>query len=139
MSKLTLKVEIPKTDAELQADPDSSEFLKAELPATYEVCDRCRGTGSHVNPNIDGNGITESEMYELGPDFREDYFAGVYDVTCEECKGLRVVLVIDEKSCNPEQQKLLKRHWAHQDELADEARADRQTLYWESGGTMGSR
>lgn len=65
------------------------------LPAVYEVCDRCDGEGTHTNPAIDGNGITASEMDELGEDFREDYLAGVYDVRCEECGGKRVVPVVD--------------------------------------------
>ena len=68
------------------------------VPSKVEVCDRCNGEGKHTNPTIDGNGITASEMDEYchdEPDFRENYFAGVYDITCEECKGLRVVRVID--------------------------------------------
>jgi hypothetical protein len=57
----------------------------------YAVCPRCEGRGSHVNPAVDGNGITAEEMDELGEDFREDYLSGVYDVRCEECGGNRVV------------------------------------------------
>lgn len=57
----------------------------------FAVCPRCEGRGSHVNPAIDGNGITGDEMDELGDDFREDYLSGVYDVACEECHGERVV------------------------------------------------
>lgn len=62
------------------------------IPAKYEVCGTCRGHGSHVNPAIDSHGITQSEMEELGDDFREGYFRGDYDVTCAECEGKRVVL-----------------------------------------------
>lgn len=65
------------------------------VPFKWEVCSRCDGDGHHSNPSIDGNGITESEMDDLGDDFRKNYFAGVYDVTCEECKGNRLVPVID--------------------------------------------
>ena len=57
----------------------------------YEICPHCRGEGSYVNPSIDGNGITESEMAELGDDFWEDYFSGTYDVRCEMCHGNRVI------------------------------------------------
>ena len=57
----------------------------------WNVCPRCRGEGSYVNPAIDGNGITADEMAELGDDFREDYMAGTYDVPCELCHGRRVV------------------------------------------------
>lgn len=73
-----------------------------DLPAVYEDCDRCRGTGSHTNPSIDGNGITASEMYELGPDFQRDYMRGVYDVQCYDCKGRRKVLVVDEARADKE-------------------------------------
>lgn len=75
------------------------------VPARYEVCGRCRGTGTHTNPSIDGNGITSDEMHELGDDFREDYMNGVYDVQCYECKGERVVLILDEDRATPEQLK----------------------------------
>lgn len=68
-----------------------------EIPAKYEVCETCEGKGSHVNPSIDSNGITASEMDELGPDFMEDYVSGVYDVRCNECGGERLVPVVDEE------------------------------------------
>ncbi len=60
------------------------------------VCPRCHGTGKHVNPSIDGNGITGSEMEELGDDFRDDYLNGAYDVVCRECNGRNVVDEVDE-------------------------------------------
>jgi len=62
------------------------------LPAHYEVCWRCRGKGTHDHPAF-SNGFTAEEMHEHGDDFREDYMAGVYDVTCMECRGKRVLLV----------------------------------------------
>lgn len=66
----------------------------------YAVCPRCEGKGSIVNPNVDGHGITASEMDELGPDFFEDYMGGVYDIRCPECEGNRVVPACDEDGCN---------------------------------------
>src|SRR5690242_11130025 len=69
--------------------------IKINLPAVAEVCDRCRGHGKHVNPNVDGHGISPEEFAE-DPDFKEAYFAGRYDVRCEECRGEKVVWVIDE-------------------------------------------
>lgn len=71
-----------------------------ELPAKYELCPRCEGKGQHSNPAIDGHGITQDEMEELGPDFREDYFRGVYDIQCERCEGLRAILVPDEEKAD---------------------------------------
>jgi len=68
------------------------------LPTCWEVCDRCHGEGKHSNPSIDGNGITASEMDEMcyhDEDFAENYFSGVYDVTCHECEGNRVTKVVN--------------------------------------------
>lgn len=100
---------LPGDDA---TDPNSPAFKrdcprcegtgKLELPSRLEVCDRCEGKGTHVNEAIDGNGITASEMDELGPDFLEDYMGGVYDVRCTECKGRNVMPVVDEGRCSEE-------------------------------------
>lgn len=107
------------------------------LPAAYEVCGTCRGKGSHVNRNIDGNGITGSEWAELDdsdPEFRENYFSGVYDVACEECDGLRVIQVIDEDRCSPEQKKVMEDYYRDQAESARWDAEDRATRRAESGG-----
>lgn len=70
------------------------------LPAKYEVCPRCDGRGVHDNPAF-SNGFTSDEMAEEGPEFVEDYMAGVYDVRCSECKGERVVPVPDTDRADP--------------------------------------
>ena len=61
----------------------------------------CRGTGTHVNPSIDGNGL--SQEYADDPEFMEDYLAGAYDVRCSECGGANVLDVVDESRMTPEQ------------------------------------
>lgn len=58
--------------------------VEHELPTKFEVCDGCRGKGTHVNRNIDGNGITAGEWAEWDEDDRETYMSGGYDVTCED-------------------------------------------------------
>ena len=68
------------------------------MSSKYEVCPVCDGEGKTVNPSIDGNGITASEMDEIlhdDPDFTDDYMGGVYDVVCRCCNGQRVVLIED--------------------------------------------
>lgn len=57
----------------------------------WNVCPRCRGEGQYVNPAIDEHGITAEEMTEFGETFRENYLAGLFDVSCELCDGRRVV------------------------------------------------
>ena len=63
------------------------------MPYEYVVCPTCDGEGTHVNPSIDYNGITQDEMYDLGEEFAEAYFNGCYDVPCNECNGIRVVKI----------------------------------------------
>lgn len=72
------------------------------IPAKYEVCGTCDGHGSHVNPSIDSQGLTR-EDFDDDPDFEQDYRAGRYDVPCAECRGRRVVPVVDD-TATPEQQ-----------------------------------
>jgi hypothetical protein len=83
---------------------DDGEELETRFPVKFVVCDRCSGKGKHCNPNIDGNGLTR-EDFERDPDFKEDYFSGVYDVECEECHGQRVVpeIAIEEAQFTAEQ------------------------------------
>jgi hypothetical protein len=66
-----------------------------KLHANWYICNRCEGDGTHSNPAIDGNGITQSEMEELGDDFREDYMSGKYDIECKSCHGSGKTLEID--------------------------------------------
>src|SRR5947209_9969541 len=111
-------------------DADGVEHM---LPSKFEVCGTCEGRGSHVNRNIDGHGITESEWN--GPDWSEEekdtYLSGGYDVTCEECHGARVVEAVDEARCDPA---LLKAYQDHEEQVARWDAEDRHTRYMESGG-----
>lgn len=67
--------------------------FEIDLPAVRVVCPRCEGSGSHVNPSVDGNGLSAEDLDD--DDFRESYMQGHYDVQCEECKGQNVVLRLD--------------------------------------------
>lgn len=108
---------------------DGGEEVEVEaehsLPGKFEVCDRCRGRGHHDHPAFSG-GFTAEDFYEEGPDFVDDYMAGVYDVPCEECGGRRVVLVVDEERSDPETlakyRQMLQDKWeAGADERAERA------------------
>lgn len=106
----TIRLELPM---------DDSSFEEVELPAKWEVCGRCEGAGKHVNPAVDGNGLTQ-EDFDEDPDFKEDYFRGVYDVECEECRGRTTVLVVDEEAMlreRPELKAAWESHlkWARED------------------------
>lgn len=71
-----------------------------ELPAVFEVCDRCDGHGTHLTPSIGEHAYSSEEFAESFDDEeRAEYFkrGGIYDVPCEVCKGARVVPVVDEE------------------------------------------
>lgn len=75
--------------------------VERTVKTTREICYLCNGDGKHVNPSIDSNGITGEEMAELGEDFREEYFSGVYDVVCYACKGRNWTHVVDPDNSDP--------------------------------------
>ena len=57
----------PKFSITVFADGVDGAELELALPAKFEVCHRCQGTGTHTNPSIDGNGITASEIAGMPP------------------------------------------------------------------------
>lgn len=71
-----------------------------EVATHNEVCGVCNGSGTCVNPSIDAGGLSR-EDFEDDPDFEEAYFEGAYDITCPECKGQRVVPVVDADAARP--------------------------------------
>lgn len=126
-----------KTTIELIMYDDDGEEVVHTFPAKNEVCSNCDGYGSYVNPSIDGNGITESEMAEIlheDPDFLDNYMSGMYDIQCECCHGNKVVLAANEDACTPEQLKLLEDWRKREAEIAMEIEADNHTMRMENGG-----
>jgi hypothetical protein len=100
------------------AGPDGETLT---IPAKYEVCDICDGRGKHVNPAIDGHGLSR-EDFDEDPDFAEAYWRGDYDQTCVECHGERVVPVIDRDRCAPAELAAAEAaENAHYDEQAERA------------------
>jgi DnaJ-class molecular chaperone len=99
-------------------DDDTGEEIT--LPTHKEVCGRCRGTGVHDHSAF-ANGISQEDFAE-DPEFRENYFAGHFDVRCEECHGANVVDVVDEDRLTPEQ----RRAWDAHCRAESEARAEQR-------------
>jgi hypothetical protein len=73
--------------------------INETVPVKMEVCPSCGGFGKYVNPNIDRNGLTQ-EDFDDDPDFRENYFDGLYDITCTQCKGEKLIPTIDVNNIN---------------------------------------
>ncbi len=82
------------------------------LPFKFEICSVCSG---HGRSSLYLGAFTRSEMDEAGPDFHDDYMAGHYDRTCDECEGDGKVKVADYSRMTPEQVK------AYQKECEEEA------------------
>jgi len=111
---------------------DCGDDVDHELPARFEVCPRCEGHGTHLNPSIGEHVYSAEEFYESfpEPEDRAEYFkrGGIYDVTCQECRGHRVVPVVDEARLD-EAQKKVHAEWLKQEEdrrkFEAECRAER--------------
>ena len=104
MGKWYTRLDSIKKLAYFEVEDDDGNTVELAVPYTLEVCQRCDGEGRHVNPAIDGNGLTQ-EDFDADPDFREAYFEGRYDVVCEECGGRNVVPEVDKGACRSPKQK----------------------------------
>jgi hypothetical protein len=71
--------------------PRYGYMLEVKLPSMKIVCPYCHGEGTHTNRSIDGNGLTQRDLEFLDSEFSRSYIRGDYDITCESCKGLRVI------------------------------------------------
>jgi hypothetical protein len=103
-------------------DADGNEVEEeVKIPAKFEVCDTCRGKGTHVHPDIDGHGISEEEWNgpDWGPEEQEAYMSGRYDVICRECKGERVTKVVDWDRLKDTNPKLAEDYGDYLDDEAD--------------------
>lgn len=103
------------------------EYQEKEVAARAEVCYRCEGKGSHVNPSIDGNGLSSEDLAD--DDFRESYFRGDYDVRCEVCKGENVIWVADVDRLSKEDREAYERNQEEVNRSNAEAAAEER--YWQ--------
>lgn len=106
---------------------DAGDEQVIDLPATYVVCRRCEGEGTHVNEAVDGHGITAEEWErDWDDESREAYFAGRYDVACTVCNGKRVTLEVDFDALKRQDPALAERYEQH---LREEAEYRAQRAY----------
>jgi hypothetical protein len=103
-------------------DEDTSE-REVVIPTKWVLCDLCEGTGTHVNPAIDCNGLTAEDFYD-DPDFAEDYRNGVYDVTCNRCCGRTTIRVPDYDSMTERDREALRQHQEAEAEMRAERLAE---------------
>ncbi|MBV1929318.1 MAG: hypothetical protein KUG81_07395 [Gammaproteobacteria bacterium] len=86
----------------IDEDPVTGEYIDdqevtLDLPASFEVCGCCRGTGTTYLGwhSSEQPAFTQEDFDYEGPDFMEDYMTGRYDKTCPECNGRTTTLEID--------------------------------------------
>jgi len=109
---------------------DDDDGIERELPTRWELCDVCDGKGTHVNPNIDRQGLTADDFHD-DPDFFDNYRRGDYDIPCNRCGGRRVVAVVDEDATEAP---LLKLYRAECEAKAeDEAYAAAERRHFDRG------
>jgi len=113
------------TRIEFTTFTDAGDELEISIAAKFALCPRCRGAGSHVNPAIDGNGISPEE-FRQDPDFEEAYFRGDYDVACHRCQGEKVIKIVDRERAKPEDLKLFDEHERELADLEAEEAAERR-------------
>lgn len=99
--KLQIEVDLVSADG---------NWYRTNLPAKYVVCPRCEGRGTHVNPSVDGQGLSSEDLED--EEFREAYFGGAYDVRCFQCEGHRVVPQVDWDALTTDEQADLARAMA---------------------------
>lgn len=122
----------PTMRIKLRSDDWDAE-TELDVPCKYEVCWRCEGKGTHVNPSIDGHGLTRDDFAD-DPDFAEAYFEGRYDITCQTCNG-RNVLPHPDETHKKLSVRLAIRLWEQQQEQrAAWDREDAAIRRMESGG-----
>ena len=124
----TIAISWTKYDEE--HDTEEEEMLK--LPAMRELCDLCDGKGKVVNPSIDAGGLSQEDFYD-DPDFEEDYFSGVHDISCPQCLGKNVVPVVNYDVLSAEQKKEFDEYQREQAELAEEEYHERRERMGEMG------
>lgn len=118
-----LEILAPENLLNLEHGYDSdAPWPTIKIPALYVVCSTCHGKGRHSN----AIGVITQEDRDQNWDDEsfEAYMRGEYDQTCEECKGLRVVMSIDETRATEEQIKLYNDYQREQDEYEQESRME---------------
>lgn len=60
------------------------EVTKCNINYEWEICDSCRGEGSHSKHL---GAFTSYEVADWDDEEKERYFTGVYDQSCTKCNG----------------------------------------------------
>ena len=84
---------------------------KVNLPCKVDWCYACNGSGGRSKYDIEGydiNSMITDDGGHTDYDFKEDYFSGKTDITCNICNGDKIQNIVDWESCNELQLAILK-------------------------------
>lgn len=99
---------------------------EVKLPWKWEICDACDG---HGTSSAYLGAFTRDDLYDMGDEWCEDYFAGRFDRACEHCSGGKVK-VVDESRCSKED---LDKYYEQQQIDADIDHMQKQEMLMEGG------
>lgn len=91
---------IPVAIDEIEHGADEDRIV--QLPAKYEICSTCRGTGGH---SLRFGAITQRDREQWDDESFEAYMRGDYDEACGDCEGTGKVLVVDRERVRTDEQK----------------------------------
>lgn len=94
---------------------------EVQVPAKWNICGSCRGEGTRAHHGIAFTSEEWAEACDGDSDFADDYMAGRYDTTCEECDGAGKVLIVDEDRLTAAQRTAVEEFY--RDRAADRASA----------------
>ena len=100
------------------SETDESGEVTEALPARWEICHICEGDGKHSRHM---GAITESDRAQWSEEEIQGYFAGAYDIKCDDCKGMGKTLVLNvEAISDPDTKRDVKRQLRESRKLAKE-------------------
>ena len=85
--------ELPSNLEEMAVYDATGHTWTFEVPGKFEICPRCEGHGTVLNPSMAGHAYSQEEFSEFSEWESKQYFkrGGCYDVACE-CRDGKVVV-----------------------------------------------
>ena len=99
---MTFEASLVKLLREAMAD---GELAKEPLTSEWTICEYCRGNGGHSRRF---GSYTGEQIDDWSDEFREGYFSGAFDETCEPCNGSGKVYGLNEEFLSEEAQAFIQ-------------------------------
>ena len=93
---IAFEADLVKRLREAMAD---GELAKEPLTCEWTICNYCRGNGGHSRRF---GAFNHEQIEDWSDEFREGYFSGAFDETCEPCNGSGKVYGLNEEFLSDE-------------------------------------